>query len=115
MLNLSRLAAAVAVLSLSVPVVAMADEAAPSLEALAAQLKLQQAQIEALTAQVESQEKAVTEGGTFGKTSLGGYGEAYFKSIDDATGKKKDEFDAYRLVLFVGHQFSDKVRFASEC
>lgn len=119
MLNLSRLAAAVAVLSLSVsalsvPVVAMADEAAPSLEALAAQLKLQQAQIEALTAQVESQEKAVTEGGTFGKTSLGGYGEAYFKSIDDSTGKKKDEFDAYRLVLFVGHQFSDKVRFASE-
>lgn len=74
---------------------------------LQAQLKAQQAQIDALVAAAE---QPGATGSAFGNTTLGGYGEAYFKRIDG----EKDEFDAYRLVLFVGHTFNDKVRFSSE-
>lgn len=123
-MKLSRLAAAVAFVS--VPFVAQADEAALSLEALAAQLKLQQAQIEALTAQIESQEKEGLAGGAgwFNKTSLGGYGEMHFSHLKNAKGNdaagtpkgdaKGDSLDYHRFVLYVGHHFSDDVKFFSE-
>lgn len=108
MLKLSRLSIAVAALSLSIPVIALAEDAAPSLETLAAQLKVQQAQIEALTAEVEKKESSGGE--WFRRTTLGGYGEAQFYHYDNAP----DQYDAYRFVLYVGHQFSDKVRLQSE-
>lgn len=105
-----RLSSAVAALSLSASMLVQAQETPLTLEKLAEQIKTQQAQIEALTAQIESQEKAGSGAGWFNRTSVGGYGEAYFKRIEG----QKDEFDAYRLILFVGHQFNDKVRFSSE-
>ena len=92
---------------LVLPVVAKAE--GMDLESLKQQLQLQQQQIDALATALEKQH-AGNPGLSAGKTALGGYGEAYFKHIDGS----KDEFDAYRLVLFVGHQFSDKLRFASE-
>lgn len=92
---------------LMLPVVAQAE--GMDLESLKQQLQLQQQQIDALATALEKQH-AGNPGLSAGKTTLGGYGEAYFKHIDGS----KDEFDAYRLVLFVGHQFSDKLRFASE-
>lgn len=79
----------------------------PTLEELAAQVRDQQARIEALVAAAE---KPANGGAWYQDTTLGGYGEAYFKRIDG----QKDEFDAYRLVLFLGHRFSDTVRFHSE-
>lgn len=98
---------AVAVLSATaVPALAMT----PSLEELAAQVRAQQAQIEALTAATEQSATRPADRAWQDKTSLGGYGEAYFKRIDGL----KDEFDAYRLVLFVGHRFDDRLRFHSE-
>lgn len=100
--------------SLVATAVALSSTAAlaqtPTLEELAAQVRAQQAQIEALTAAAEKGQADSAGGAWYGKTSVGGYGEAYFKRIDGL----KDEFDAYRFVLFVGHQFSDKVRFHSE-
>lgn len=78
------------------------------LASLKQQLAAQQQQIDALASALEG--KSAGQGFGNGKTTLGGYGEAYFKHIDG----QKDEFDAYRLVLFVGHQFSDKLRFSSE-
>lgn len=87
---------------------APAQEAAP--EPTLADL---QRQIEALAAEIESRKAEPAAGmGALndGRTTLGGYGEAYFKRIDGS----EDEFDAYRLVLFVGHQFDEKVRFGSE-
>ncbi len=94
------------------PLLATAEEAAtaPTLEQLAAQVRAQQAQIEALTAAVEKSSAGQAGGAWYDKTTIGGYGEAYFKRIDGL----KDEYDAYRLVLFVGHKFSDRVRFGSE-
>lgn len=107
MLKQCLLASAIAVASTAA---AAQTTPTPTLEELAAQVRAQQAQIEALTVAAEKGPAAGTGGEWYNKTTLGGYGEAYFKRIDGL----KDEFDAYRLVLFVGHQFSDKVRFHSE-
>lgn len=96
---------ALAMLSVSVANMVYANQV--DLAQLQAQLKAQQAQIDALVAAAE---QPGATGSAFGNTTLGGYGEAYFKRIDG----EKDEFDAYRLVLFVGHTFNDKVRFSSE-
>lgn len=93
----------VSFLACSTPVLANAD-----LDALKQQIAAQQQQIDLLADAVARQGGAGP--GAAGKTTLGGYGEAYFKRIDGL----KDEFDAYRLVLFVSHQFSDRLRFSSE-
>lgn len=98
-----KLSVATLVLSTAISSVYANDDLAQ----LKAQLKTQQAQIDALVA---ASEKQTSTASTFVNTTLGGYGEAYFKHIDG----EKDEFDAYRLVLFVGHKFNDKVRFSSE-
>jgi len=45
-----------------------------------------------------------------GRTHVGGYGEMHYNNWD--TGKQ--ELDFHRFVLFFGHNFSDRVRFASE-
>lgn len=47
--------------------------------------------------------------GWWDKTSIGGYGEIHLNK-----GSTKDEIDSHRLVLFVGHEFSDDIRFVSE-
>jgi hypothetical protein len=44
------------------------------------------------------------------KTSIGGYGEHHYNHFRDG----RDQVDAHRFVLFVGHQFTDDVRFFSE-
>ncbi len=44
------------------------------------------------------------------KTSIGGYGEHHFNHFKD----KDDQVDAHRFVVYVGHAFSDTVRFFSE-
>lgn len=105
---MNRLMLAPALLLAAATPAALAAETAP--EPTLADL---QRQIEALAAEIESRKAAPAAGGSGfadGKTTLGGYGEAYFKRIDGS----QDEFDAYRLVLFIGHQFDEKVRFGSE-
>ena len=47
------------------------------------------------------------------RTSLGGYGELHYNNVSADTGDS-DEIDFHRFVLFVGHEFSDRVRFFSE-
>lgn len=100
---MSRFLLAPALLLAATP--ALAQAVSPTLEDL-------QQQIEALAAEIEAQKKggAASPAGGLGNTTLGGYGEAYFKRVDGA----QDEFDAYRLVLFIGHRFDDKLRFGSE-
>jgi len=51
------------------------------------------------------------------KTTIGGYGEMHYNNLEnqlDGGKADKDELDLHRLVLFVGHQFSDDLRFFSE-
>ncbi|WP_370979320.1 porin [Agaribacterium sp. ZY112] len=44
------------------------------------------------------------------KTKIGGYGEIHYNNFNG----KDDQIDAHRFVLFVGHEFNEKVRFFSE-
>lgn len=46
--------------------------------------------------------------GTSGKTSVGGYAELHYN------GGNADQVDLHRFVVFLSHEFSDKIRFFSE-
>lgn len=44
---------------------------------------------------------------------IGGYGELHYNNLD-ADGSETRQLDLHRLVLFVGYDFSDSIRFVSE-
>ena len=46
-------------------------------------------------------------------TSIGGYGELHYNNVSSDAGDEK-EIDFHRFVLFVNHEFTDRVRFFSE-
>lgn len=49
------------------------------------------------------------------KTTLGGYGELHYNSLRDQKGTgNKDQMDFHRFVLFVNHEFNDKMRLVTE-
>ena len=49
------------------------------------------------------------------KTTIGGYGELHYNNLRDQKGDShKDEMDFHRFVLFVNHEFNDRLRFVSE-
>lgn len=48
--------------------------------------------------------------GWWANTQLGGYGEVHYNRRED----NKSQIDVHRLVLFLGHDFSDTVRLAGE-
>ncbi len=76
-------------------------------------LEQQQKQIEELKLQVEAAVAAIEEQQSVSsqsKTTMGGYGELHYNNIDGKT----DQIDFHRFVLFVGHNYSDKLRFFSE-
>ncbi len=67
------------------------------------------AKVEATGDLIESQQTAdAGGGGWWERTQLGGYGELHYNAGD------KDEIDFHRFVLFIGHDFSDKLRLESE-
>ena len=49
-------------------------------------------------------------------TTFGGYGELHLNKLKNRKpgGTSKDELDFHRFVLFMGHEFSDRIRFFSE-
>ena len=49
-----------------------------------------------------------SEQGWWNRTSLGGYGELHYNGGD------KEEIDFHRFVLFLGHEFNDRIRLYSE-
>jgi len=49
------------------------------------------------------------------KTTIGGYGELHYNNLRDQKGQSnKHEMDFHRFVLFVNHEYNDKLRFVSE-
>ncbi len=71
--------------------------------------------LERMDATLDMIEDKKSEHGSKGKTTIGGYGELHFSNLGGeggATGKK--EIDFHRFILFLGHDFSDKIRFFSE-
>ncbi len=94
--------------------------AAPTTEEMWDTIQKQQREIERLKAQskqtdakIEATASAVERGGNSGwssKTSIGGYGEHHFNHFKD----KDDQVDAHRFVVYIGHEFTDTIRFFSE-
>lgn len=131
MLKKSLLATAIGLVAAT----AQAADNTPSLEEMWQIIQSQQAEIKSLKSQLgqtdaklqqtevkvaataDAVEKGVVGSETLNKvanwvekTKIGGYGEHHFNHFED----KDDKVDAHRFVLFLGHQFSDDVRFFSE-
>ena len=66
-------------------------------------------EVEAAAEAIETASSSTTGSGWWERTSLGGYGELHFNSRDG-----DDQIDFHRYVLYVGHEFTDDVRFFSE-
>ena len=50
-----------------------------------------------------------------GRTTLGGYGEMHYNNLDaEDSARDLKEVDFHRFVAFVGHEFTDRIRFFSE-
>ncbi|HET7687025.1 MAG TPA: hypothetical protein VFK46_00185, partial [Candidatus Macondimonas sp.] len=46
---------------------------------------------------------------------LGSYGELHYNNLEnDETGARKDEIDFHRFVVFLGYDFTDRIRLRSE-
>lgn len=70
-----------------------------------------------VTGEMVERTRAQAHGGAAQRTHIGGYGELHYNNLSDrAAGgaNNKDTLDFHRFVLFFGHQFNDRIRFASE-
>ncbi len=88
--------------------------AQPALAVTDAEFKALQEQFNQLADQVEDNSSK----GSASNTTVGGYGELHYNNTSNGeTGtnrKDKRELDLHRFVLFVNHEFNDKIRFFSE-
>ena len=84
--------------------------AAEAQRATAAALEAQRSAAQALAAAQTTSTvgESSTGGGWWERTSIGGYGELHYE------GGSRDLLDFHRFVLFVGHEFSSRIRFFSE-
>lgn len=124
--------------ALVIPAPAPAQQQADSLDELWKIVRQQQAEIAALQAEVRAardESSAATAraeaadvkveatgdfieslgvaGSTETPTTIGGYGELHYNNVDSDAGNG-DEIDFHRFVLFLGHEFSDRIHFYSE-
>ena len=100
--------------------------ASPTTEELLELLKKQQAEIDELKQEQQKTDKKIEatadalEGGTgvasaktsewASRTKIGGYGEHHYNNNNNGD----DQIDAHRFVLYVAHEFDDKIKFFSE-
>lgn len=132
-MNMKLLAAALAVVSAAN---ATQAESTPTMEQMWQIIQQQQAEIDRLKAESRQADNRIREteirvvatadavdnlaeysaisdsgaGHWADATSIGSYGEHHFNHFRDSD----DQVDAHRYVLFLGHQFSDDLRFFSE-
>jgi hypothetical protein len=81
------------------------------IDALTQQLESADAKVEATAAAVEDvalSRGSIQSAGWWDRTSIGGYGELHYN------GGNTDRLDFHRFVLFVGHQFNDRLRLHTE-
>lgn len=84
------------------------------LQALKARLGENEAKVEAtseIAEQAASSTGSMEAPGWWQRTSLGGYGEIHY---NNNLGSDGDEVDFHRYVLFVNHDFNERIRFYSE-
>jgi hypothetical protein len=72
--------------------------------------------VEATAQAVEAAEgKPKTASSWAERTRIGGYGELHYNNLDnDDTGTDIDAVDFHRFVIYLGHEFNDRIRFYSE-
>lgn len=85
--------------ALAQPVFAVTDE----------EFKTLQDQFNQLADQVEENSKSNTS-----NTTVGGYGELHYNNLSNGKGTDKKVLDLHRFVIFVNHEFNDKIRLFSE-
>ncbi|MGH8590518.1 MAG: porin [Gammaproteobacteria bacterium] len=99
------------------------DELKAKLEQSEGQLRSTSKRVEAAEQKVEATAEAVetaTEKPKIAatwveRTRIGGYGELHYNNLDnDDTGAETDQVDFHRFVLYLGHEFNDRIRFYSE-
>lgn len=70
---------------------------------------------EATAAADEAGASSSTAASWVDRTHLGGYGELHYNNLENETaGTELDRVDFHRFVLYVGHEFTDWLRFNSE-
>jgi hypothetical protein len=89
---------------------AQVSEARQEVATTTERVEVTEARVEATGDYVESLSAAQSEPS---RTTIGGYGELHYNSIDSDAGDS-DEIDFHRFVLYVGHEFNDRTRFFSE-
>lgn len=64
---------------------------------------------------VEQREERTAGGNWWDRTTVGGYGEVHYNDVEaDDSAQDFKETDIHRYVLFLNHEFNDRVRFYSE-
>jgi len=66
--------------------------------------------VDATADAIESQGSSSMASNWADRTQIGGYGELHYNNFDESD----NQVDAHRFVLFIGHEYSDTVRFFSE-
>ncbi len=89
------------------------------LETQQTQLHETEVKIEATATAVETASASTGSGSHWAdRTTIGGYAEMHYNNWEnqsDAPGSKdKNEIDFHRFVIFLGHEFNDRLRFFSE-
>lgn len=139
-MNRASIPAAAAALLFGFSLPAAAQEAPATVEELWEIVQRQQAEIDALKQQLGATREEVAEAsekvtateaqleatgdylesfeggsGALAGISLGGYGELHYNNLDaDDPAQDLERIDFHRFVLFVGHEFSERVHFFSE-
>jgi len=83
--------------------------AQPALAVTDEEFKALQAQFDQLADQVEENSKDTTS-----NTTIGGYGELHYNNLSNGKGDEIKMLDFHRFVLFVNHEFNDKIRLFTE-
>ncbi len=83
------------------------------------QLKKQAAELESLNEKLEMTAEMIDQSSSksaASATTIGGYGELHYNNLHNQKpgSNDKKEIDFHRAILFVGHDFNDKIRFWSE-
>lgn len=94
------------------------DETRSELASTRVEVSVTEERLESTVAYVEEQTSAsggASSGNWWDRTRVGGYGEVHYNDIDADDGRwDKKETDVHRYVLFINHEFNDRVRFFSE-
>ena len=108
----TRLSSSIAAALLLTSGASMADSISlqQQLDALKAENQTIMERLNATMDMVESGSDNNAHGhGSKGKTTVGGYGELHYANTD--SGK---EMDMHRFIIYLGHEFNDRIRFFSE-